>query len=468
MRIFIAGAGKLGYKVAEALSRNGHDITVVDTDDQALQRVNNNLDVLTAKGNAAQLQILEQFNMERTSVVLAVTDSDETNILICQMAKELGCARAAARVRDPAYAKQIDFFSRRFGIDFIINPDQEVAKEIGRYLVQGGAIHVEQFAQGRVGLVEYSVSLRPELAGRMLCELDVFHGLLVVAVSRDGEIIIPHGSTQLAGKDVLYLIGKTPDLKAFAGDGEPWPQRLLPRNVMILGGGNAGFYLARHLQELGAAVKIIEQDEARCAYLAENLRNVLVIHGDGSDHDLLEEENLSQMDALVTLTGLDEENLLLALLGKQRGIGRVVAKVSRSNFISLIEQLGIDRAVNPVLISAAAIIRFIQGGQIASLSLLFGGQAEVVEIIVTEASQVVGVTLADLNLPQGMIVGAIVRGSQVTIPRGDSVIRPGDRVVVFCLAALVNQLERLFYRQRGGFLRELWHGRKDSGNPSAD
>ena len=159
---------------------------------------------------------------------------------------------------------------------------------------------------------------------------------------------------------------------------------------MILGGGNAGFYLARHLQELGAAVKIIEQDEARCAYLAENLRNVLVIHGDGSDHDLLEEENLSQMDALVTLTGLDEENLLLALLGKQRGIGRVVAKVSRSNFISLIEQLGIDRAVNPVLISAAAIIRFIQGGQIASLSLLFGGQAEVVEIIVTEASQVVG------------------------------------------------------------------------------
>ena len=165
------------------------------------------------------------------------------------------------------------------------------------------------------------------------------------------------------------------------------------------------------------------------------------------------------MEALVALTGLDEENLLLALLGKQRGIGRVVAKVSRTNFISLVEQLGIDRAVNPVLISAAAVIRFIEGGQIASLSLLFGGQAEVLEIIVTEASQVIGVPLRDLKLPQGIIVGAVVRGRQVTIPTGDTGIEPETGLLSFSLAPLVSQLERLFYRQRGGLFREFWHSR---------
>jgi trk system potassium uptake protein TrkA len=468
MRILIAGAGKLGYKVAEALSSNGHDITVIDVDERALQRVNNNLDVLTAKGNAAQLEILEQFNMARTHVTVAVTDSDETNLLICMLAKELGCARVAARVRDPAYAKQLDFFSSRFAVDFIINPDKEVARDVMRYLLQGGTLHIEQFAHGRVGLVEYPVSFRPELAGCTLTELDVFRGILVAAISREGEIIVPHGSTELADKDVLYLIGKTPDLKAFSGEGHSAPKKNLPRSVMILGGGNAGFYLANDLQETGAAVKIIEQDEERSAYLAENLRNVLVIHGDGSDHDLLEEENLAEMDALVALTGVDEENLLLALLGKQQGISKVVAKVSRSNFISIIEQLGIDRAVNPVLISAAAIMRFIEGGQIASLSLLFGGQAEVVEIIVTEASQVIGVSLRDLNLPQGIIVGAVVRGGQVTIPTGDTVIQAGDRVVVFCVASLVHQLEKLFYRQKGGLFRELWHGRKDPGKSPAN
>ena len=166
-----------------------------------------------------------------------------------------------------------------------------MATDIGRYLLQGGTLHIEQFAQGRVGLMEYPVALKPTLAGRTLRELDVFRGVLVAAISRDGEIIIPHGSTQLNTKDVIYVIGKTGDLRAFSGDYHPSQRKSLPRSVMILGGGNAGFYLARDLQELGVSVKIIEQDEERCAYLAENLRNVLVIHGDGSDHDLLEEEN---------------------------------------------------------------------------------------------------------------------------------------------------------------------------------
>src|SRR5690554_3602445 len=357
MRIVIIGAGKLGYKLAETLSSDDHDVTVVDQNDQALIRVSSNLDVLTVKGNGAQLKVLQQFNMERTHVVAAVTDSDETNIVICLMAKKMGCARVIARVRNPEYANQIEFLKEEFGLDFIINPELEMAQALVRYLVDGSGLYMEQFAHGRVGLIEYSAANRPELAGKTLQELDVFRSILVVAISRDGEIIVPGGGTVIDEGDVLYLIGKQEDLRAFHSDYNTLKsQRLseVPRDVMILGGGNAGFYLAQHLQRLGSAVKIVEQDADRCSYLAENLKDVLVIHGDGTDHDLLEEENLVDMDALVALTGLDEENLLLALLAKQHGIGKVVAKVSRSNFIPIIEQLGIDLALNPVLISAAS------------------------------------------------------------------------------------------------------------------
>ncbi len=468
VRIVIAGAGKLGYKLAEALSRDDHDITVVDIDEQALSRVSSNLDVLTIRGNAVSMEVLQQLGLERTHIIIAVTASDEANILIGMMAKKLGCEKAVARIRTPEYADQINFFRSELGIDFITNPDRELAHAAARYLIQEGTVHMEQFAQGRVGLLERSMADLPHLVGRALSEVRDFQSLLVAAISRDGQILIPSGRTVLTEGDVLYLIGRGEDLRAFAGDELRLAERRIPRRVMILGGGNAALYLAQRLREYRSQVKIIEQDEERCAYLVERLPNVLVIHGDGTDHDLLDEENLAEMDALVALTGLDEENLLLALLGKRLGVAKVAAKVSRSNFIHIIEQLGIDLAVNPVLLSAASIIRFIEGGQIASLSLLFGGQAEVLEIIVTEASKVIGIPLKDLNLPEGIIVGAIIHAGKIIIPKGDSVIRSGDRVVVFCVTSLVSQLEKLFYRQKGGFLREFWRGHKGPGNPPTD
>jgi len=215
-------------------------------------------------------------------------------------------------------------------------------------------------------------------------------------------------------------------------------------------------------------VKIIERDEAQCQYLVENLPDVLVIHGDATDSDLLREENFAHMDALVTLTGSDEENLLLALLGKRQGIPMVVAKISRPNFIPIIEQLGVGRAVNPVLISAGEIIRFSQGGQVASLSLLLDGQAEVMEIVADEQTAVIGRSLSELGLPKGIIIGAIARGSDVIIPDGSAVIQPKDRVIVFCLNKDIPVLEQLFYRRKGGFFRGLWPGPKDSGKYTQD
>ncbi len=235
---------------------------------------------------------------------------------------------------------------------------------------------------------------------------------------------------------------------------------------MILGGGRAGFYLAQRLLTSGLIVKIIEQDEQRCTYLASSLKGALVICGDGTDLDLLQDESLGEMDALVSLTGNDEENLMLALLGKQQRVPKVVAKVSRSNFVPLIEQLGIDRAVNPVLISAAEIVRFIQGGQIASLSLMFGGQAEAVEIVVPADAPIIGRRLAEAQIPRGLVIGAIVRRGQVLIPDGASIVEAHDRVIAFCLHSELPTLDKLFYPKQRRLWHELWHSGKGPRKPS--
>lgn len=468
MDILIVGMGKLGYKLAETLSSGEHNITVVDVEEQALQRAVNRLDVLAVTGNGAQLQLLQEVGAGKKDLVVAVTSSDEINVLICLTAKKLGCPRVAARVRHPEYAGQIDFFKEQLAIDFITNPELDTANEVARYLLRGYTSHLESFAGGRVGLFEVAAQGLPEVVGKTLAEADVFRDMLVVAIYRDGEVLIPSGATRVESDDLLQLIGRREAVTALIRGHGALGQRHVAKKVMILGGGKAAFYLAGRLLASGLSVKIIEQDEERCNYLAAQLPGALVICGDGTDLDLLQDENLAEMDALVSFTGHDEENLMLALLGKQQGVPKVVAKVSRSNFVPIIEQLGIDRAVNPVLISAGELVRFIQGGQIASLSLMFGGQAEVLEMVVPPGAPIIGRKLSEARIPQGVILGAVVRRGQVFIPKGDSVLQGQDRVIAFCLHRELPALNKLFYPKRKGLGHELWTGRKGAGKPSAD
>lgn len=465
MNIVIVGIGKLGYKLAETLALAEHNITVIDLDEAALDRVANRLDVLTLKGNGAQLQLLESLDLENTELVVAVTSNDETNVLICLMAKKLGAKRVAARVRSPEYIGQIDFLKQELGLDFITNPEMDTAVDVARYILRGYTAHVDSFAGGRVGLFDLSMESLPELVGKSLAEIRLFDQILVAALYRDGEVIIPSGSTILQETDVLHLVGRREVVTAFVREHSLEGERHVTKKVMILGGGRAGLYLANRLLTSGLSVKIIEQNEERCNYLAEQLPGALVICGDGTDLDLLQDENLSEMDALVSLTGNDEENLMLALLAKQQGVVKVIAKVSRSNFVPIIEKLGIDRAVNPVLISAGEISRFIQGGQIASLSLLFGGQAEALEIVVPDDAPIVGRRLVDAKIPQGVLLAAIVRAGDVLIPRGYSVVEARDRVIIFCLQSEVNSVNKLFYPKQRGIWHEIWAGRKDTRKP---
>lgn len=467
MEIVIVGAGKLGSKLAETLVNEANNIRLVDQKEEALNKVANRLDVLTVRGGGARLELLEGLRLKNADLVAAVTDSDELNIVICLMAKELGCPRVAARVRNPEYADQIDFFRERLGLDFVTNPELDTALDVARYVLRGYAAHMESFAGGRVGMFDVPMQSLPSLAGRSLAEIDVFKDILVAAISRGGQVLIPSGNTILQKQDILYLLGRRETVTSFTRNLPQLGERRTTRRVMVLGGGRVGFYLAQRLLAAGLDLKIIEQNEERCNFLAESLKGVLVICGDCTDLELLQDEGLTEMDALVSLTGNDEENLMLSLLGKQQGVPKVVAKVSRSNFVPIIEQLGIDRAVNPVLISAGEIVRFIQGGQIASLSFLFGGQAEAVEIIVPEDAPIVGRRLGQARLPQGLIIGAVVRSGQVFIPDGDSVLESHDRAIVFCLQSEILALQQLFFSKKGGVWHEFWAGVKGFRKPTA-
>lgn len=455
MYVIIVGAGKLGYQLAESFTQGQNNVAIVDIDDNALLRVSNHIDLLTVKANGLQLTVLDELDVKNADLLISVTSSDETNMLISIMAKKLGCKRVIARIRNPEYGNQMEFAKNKLEIDYIANPELETAKEIAKYLLKGEAIHMEDFARGKVVMADFRINALKNMEGKRLRELDIAKSVLIVAILRDGEMIIPHGDTELISGDIIYVIGEKESISNFSKCcGAPVEKKHV-KKAMILGGGKAAFYLARKLIASGVSVKIIERDKERCKYLVEELNNALVIHGDATDQQLLMEENITDMDALILLTGYDEENLLLSLLGKKYGIRKVIPKVSRPNYVPIIEQLGIDVAVNPILITASGILRYIQGGRVVSISMLLGGQAEVLEIIAPNNSKVVGVPLADLGLPKGIIIGAVVNNGKVIIPNGNTIINPGNRMVVFCLQSEVSSLDKFFYRTKGGLLDEL-------------
>lgn len=465
MRVIIVGAGKLGYKLAEALLNGDTHVIMMDTDAKVLDRINDHLDVLTIKASGLQLDTLKELNIHTCDLIIAVTGSDESNMIICSMAKKLGCKKAIARIRNPEYAQQLDFFKNEMKIDHVVNPELAVSNEIIRYLLKRYALYTEEFAKGKVCMFDFNVNNLPDFIGKKLSELKDIKEMLIVAIERNGDIIIPYGATVLESNDTIYIIGKKDCINQLAKMCKGSIERKFVRRVMVLGGGKIGYYLAQKLTNLGVNVKLVEQDKERCKYLSEHLPNTLIIHGDGSDINLLEEEDMASMDAFVGVTGFDEENLLMSLMAKQAGVEKVIAKVSRTNYVHVIEKLGIDVALNPINIITSEILKFIRGGRVVSVSLLLRGQAEVTEVIVRDNIPIVGKPISELDLPKGIIVGAIVRQGKVFIPDGNSVIQPNDRLVIFCLQTEIATLELFLNSNRGGLLGELWNRGKGIGKP---
>ena len=453
MNIIIVGAGKLGFRLADMFSIKNNNVTIIDNDDEALNRTSSHIDLMSIKANALDIETLQNLDLIHTDLLIAVTEFDESNILIATLAKKMGCVRVAARIRNPEYANQLEFLKINFDIDYITNPDLETAKEISKMLLKSEAIYMDDFANGKVSLSGFKIASEYYLNGKSIKNVNIPKHVLIVAIKRNDEMIIPNGDTILATYDILYLIGMKEEIRDFTmmyNDHITKLDHKKIKRVMLLGGGKTSYYLAKRLLGSGVQVKIIERKKERCKKLSLQLPDALVIHGDVTDVAMLAEENIANMDAVVMLTGFDEENILLSIVVKKYNIPKIITKVSKSNYIGVFNELNVDNAINPILLTASHIMRYAQGGKIKSLSMLLGEYAEVMEIIALEGSKVVGKPIKDIHLPSGIIIGAIVKGNKVIIPDGNTIKERQNRIIVFCLREDIDKVESYFYIGKRG------------------
>ncbi len=459
MKVIIVGAGKLGRKLAESLVDENIDVKIIDKDESIIQKVTESIDILTYQASGTDINSLKAAGVADCDLLIACTKEDETNAIISLLAKKLGCKKTIARLRNPEFSKQIKFFQEEFQIDYVINPELISANYIARYLMEDYSFFIGDFAGGKVTLLDYNIGHNSEFVNKQIKEIKDFKKYLIPAISRNGELIIPDGNTILLESDIIYIIGKYEDVEHL--DYKFQKKLNVNRNkiqqVMMLGGGKISHYLSELLLKHNILLTIIEENEARCDKLSQDFENALIIHGDGTDIHLLEDENLSEMDAFIGLSGFDEQNLLMSLLAKAAGVSKTVAKISKDNYIKLINTLEVDALFNPIYLTISKILKYIRGGRVVSVSLLLGIEGEVTEIIVGEDAPYTNISLKDLNLPKGIIIGTIVHNSKIIIPNGDSVIYPGDRIVVFSLAKDLPTLKMFMGENKGGKINEIWN-----------
>lgn len=445
MKIAILGAGKLGIRIAKALLDGDYEITLVDTKKDKLNQLSQMYDFLPIVGDVKNIDTLKEMEIQNYDFSFSCTTSDEVNIISASFAKALGCKMVAARVRDPDHMNQTDLLREHFKIDLVLNPDLLITSEIYRYLTDKYSLSNGIYSFKNISLIEFEAHKHPKLIGKNLIEFrTVMEDMIMVGISRNGKMIIPHGQDIIQDNDLLYVVGETTRVHALAKKTLLTRRKERVKKVMIIGGGKTGYYLAKRLSEYGAYVKIVEISKSRCNYLSNKLDKVMIINGNGADISLLEEENIDEMDAFITATGYDEENLLLALSAKTRGVEDVISKVSHESYKGLIEKLGIDVVLNPLDITASAILRRIRGAKRVLSSVLLQGQAELMEVYAQEGMRMINVPLKDFDLPDYIIIATIIRGGKTIIPDGNTKIIPGDRVIIVCNLSGIDYVEKLF------------------------
>ncbi len=453
MKVAIVGAGKLGTAIAEAMINGGNDITVLDVSEERIQTINQSLDLFTITADAKQIDTLKEMGIGNFDLLISTTDNDEKNIVICAFAKTLGCRMTVARVRAPEHLEQLDFIRDNMGIDYVVNPDKSCADEIFKYITQQYALSGGRLDKDGVGVLEFEAGNISGVAGNQLKDIKLPEsGILIAAISRQGKIIIPNGSTLIFPDDVVYAIGLQASVDALGKHVKQSREEKRISRVMIAGGGNTGYFLANQLVEQGAAVKIIELDKERCEYLSAELDKVLVLNADATDTAILREENLAGMDAFIALTGFDEENLLLSLIAKQYGVDKIVAKTSRKSYESLIEQLGDVMIINPLNITATDIMHKIRKDGVVLFSKVINGQAELREIMVDKRMLLTSKTLLDLEIPDGVLLAAVERDGETFIPNGSTKIQEGDKVLILSLLSSSGALENLLSKGKSTIL----------------
>lgn len=443
MKIIVIGAGKVGCQIAQTLSSENHDIVIIEKDNIIQQSAQNSLDAMVILGNGANVLTLEEAGIKKTDMLIAVTSSDEVNMLACMIAKQFGVPKKIARIRNPEYLHTSILSREKLGIDFAINPERATAKEIVKLFKSPiNVSQVQDFAEGKVKLIEFNIEKYFPFLNQQLKNISFKYPVLVAAIYRDNKIIIPDGEEKIIVGDNLYVLVEKDN---FLGLNEFFNEKPLDmQNVMILGGNRIAIQTALILAKLGINTKLIERDKEKCDKIAELLPHSLIINGDGTNIDLLKSEGIKTTDGFVAVTGYDEYNLLVALLAKHLGTKKVIAKIDRSNYIPILEKIGVDAVVNPRIITTSAILQFIRKGEIVSLTLLKEGKAEVIELMVHSNSKIINKPLRNANLPKNSIIGAVIRKDRVIIPHGDDTIQAQDKIIIFALSSAIKKIEKIF------------------------
>ncbi len=446
MYVIVVGAGEVGSYVAERLSREGHDVAVIDRDRLALREVEEHLDVLTVLGSGTNPEILRAAGIDRAEMIVAVTSQDEVNLVCCLVGKQAGIARTICRLEDP------DLRNRRsaplhdaMGVDLIIDPDYETAQEILELLEYPGASEVAEMAGGEVVVIGARLPSDAPVVGRSLSDIARDHEpeweFLFGVITRGGETIIPRGDVMLEADDLVRVLCKRKarrQLMKLLG-----LARRAPRRIMLLGGGRTAEIVATTLASRGSEVVIVERDEDRANELAEQIGGALILKGEITDADLLEESDVGAFDAVLALTGEDDANILACLYAKLEGAKETIAVVHRLSLLNLLSEAGIDVALSPRTASANGVLRFVRG-DISAVATFLQGEVEVLELEVKEGSPADGGIVAELRLPKNVLVGAYVRDGKAQIARGRSELRDRDHVVLFAVPGSVGSVRRVF------------------------
>ncbi len=452
MNIIIVGGGKVGSEIVAALCEEGHNISVIDNDPAVIEELSSDYDILGIVGSGVTLSVLEQAGVDDSDLLIATTNMDEINVLACVIARRLGVKGTIARVRDPEINSQVWFMRESLGVSMMVNPEYNTAREISRILRIPSAAHVESFAKGRIDMVEIVLPEGCPLAGMALKDMPLKVSgtrVLVCAVQRAGEkkAIIPGGDFVLRAGDRIHFSADHDQISTFLKQMGFVKNKV--RDVIIIGGGRISYYLSQMLVESGMSVKLIEKDPERCDLLAGKLPKVSVIQGDGSDQDLLMEEGLADTDALITLTDIDEDNIIMSMYAKMQECRKVILKVNNANLRSMAKAAGLESSVSPKQLTADIILSYVRaiketaGGVIRSMYKLVDGEVEAIEFWANGNGKVIGVPLSKLHLKKDLLIAGIFRDGKIMFPGGNDSIMSGDVVIVVTSNRHITSLDQI-------------------------
>lgn len=449
MKIIIAGAGEVGFHLAKLLSYESQEITLIDTDKNSLAYASDHLDIRVIKGDVTSIAILNDARINTSELFIAVTSSETTNITACVLAKQLGAKQTIARISNSEFIDQKDEVGfTKFGIDELISPENLAAAEIELLLNQYGFNDTYEFEEGKLTMLSLRLSRTASFVGKTVREAaEVFPELhfVPIAIQRFGTqyTIIPRGDTEFKeGDKVVFMTSKGGDEELFELSGKVKTEL---KNIMILGGSKIGYKTAKDLCESKFNVKLIESDKETAFECADDLPSALVINGDGRNVELLEEENISEMDAFISVTGNSETNIMSCLVAKSKGVKKTIALVENMDYYQLSQSIGIDTLINKKLLAANNIFRYIRRGEVVAMTKLSNMNAELLEFEVNSNSKITQKKIKDLDFPRSAIIGGVIRNDIGIIPLGDFQIEIGDKVVVCCLPRSITQVERFFF-----------------------